>query len=188
MYHGQHAVVVALSDEVADEGGAGGTEGHERHKGEGRDVANDVGGGQIMLPEMLDGQKEDKPRAERQEILYHYPHAQIEHIFQNAKAKTRHGIEGIFCAVDATRGIDKEEEEGNDFRQGRTDGRTLYAQSRETEFAEDQNIVEDDVAQHHDEGVERERAGVGGADIKGAKNEGDEGKGDARHAPRQVDI
>ena len=64
----------------------------------------------------------------------------------------------------------------------------MYAQRRETEFAEDQDIVEDDVAQHHDEGVERERAGVGGADVEGAENEGDEGKGDARHAPRQVDI
>ena len=188
MYHGHHAVVVSLSDEVADEGGDGGTEGHERHEGEGRDVANDVGGGQIMLSEMFNGQKEDKPRAERQEILYHYPHTQIEHIFQDAKAETRHGIEGIFCAVDAPRGINEEEEEGNDFRQGRTDGRTLYAKGWKAEFAEDQDIVEDDVAQHHDEGVERQRAGVGGADIKGAENEGDEGKGDARHAPRQVDI
>ena len=55
-------------------------------------------------------------------------------------------------------------------------------------IVEDQDIVEDDVAQHHNEGVERERAGVGGTDIKGAENEGDEGKRDARHAPRQVNI
>ena len=118
---------------------------------------------------MFDGNEEHEPRGEREEALHHHPHAHIEHLAQQAGTEAGQAIEGIARSIASPEGVDDEEEHGKCTRQARRDGCTGNAQFRKSPMTEDEEIVEEDVARHHDHRVELQHTGTGGGDIEGAE-------------------
>ena len=185
---GAHGLHLARPDEVAHERAARGAEGGHYHVEEARHAAHDVGNGQRLLAQVFDEEEEEKPRGEGEEALNHRPERHLEDVAQRARTETDAPVQAILLAVDAPPGVDDEEHERHQLAERRADGRARNAQGREAQLAEDEDVVEHHVGQHHHDGIERERLGLRRADVESAKHGRDEGEEEAEDAPVDVAL
>ena len=141
-YRTGHAVGVSCSDKGADKRPAGWSECHHNHEHYARYVADDVGNGQRTFSQMLYVKEEQEPRGEWQEILYHRPERDVEHAFEYVPADTRYFVQSVLADVDTVTGVEDEEYQWHQFRQRRAYGGSGNAERWETEFTENQDIIE----------------------------------------------
>ena len=135
---------------------------------------------------MFDVEEEEEPRGQREEVLYHRPQRYVQHAAQHAAAEAGDAVEAIFADVDAAAGVEDEEQERHAFGQRRTQGGAGDAHGREAEVAENQDVVEHHVAQHHHHRVQGQGAGLYRAQEEGSEDDGAKGEEGAEHAPVQI--
>ena len=188
MAGGENMTTFTCADEVADEGTVGGGEGGNGHEEEGGDAADDVGDGEGAFTKVLDGDEEEEPGAGGNEVLYHGPNGDIENAAEEVALEMETWLEGVATPGDTMANVEGEEEDGDGLGDGGGDGGTRDAKGRETAFAENEKIVEDDVGGDHDKRIEGEDAGLGGGDKEGAEHGTDESKEEAVDTPAQVVV
>ncbi len=135
---------------------------------------------------MLYVEEEHEPGGEREEVLYHGPERDVEHAFEHRGVELGDAVQSVLAAVDAAAGVEDEEQERDAFGQRGAYGGSGDAEGGHPQLAEDEDVVEDDVAQHHDDGVQRERLGLCGAQKEGAEYARAEREQGAEHSPMQV--
>ena len=181
-----HLVRVSRPDEVAHQRAARGGERAHHHEQDAAHAADDIGDGQRLLAQVFDVEEEQEPRGQRHAVLYHGPQRHVQHPAQRVEAEAGNAVQPILAQVDVAAGVDDEEHQRHRFGQGRPDGGSGNAQTGETAVAEDEQVVEHHVAQHHDDGVQRQRLGLRRAEEEGAEHDGVEREQRAEHPPMQV--
>ena len=177
-----------LPHQITDQRAGSGRKSDDGHEGNGRKVANDVGGSKVLFAKMLHGKKEEEPSGKREEVLKHRPDADVQEFAQHGKTKVGETVQTIACAIHFREGVDDEEKQGNESRQGATDGGAGDTKSGAAEVAEDKAIVEKDVGNHENDGVERQDTGFRGGDIERTKHGTAESKEDSADSPVQIVV
>ena len=177
-----------LPHQITDQRASSGRKGDDGHEGNGRKVANDVGGSKVLFAKMLHGKEEEEPGGKREEVLKHRPDADVQEFAQHRKTKVGETVQTVACAIHFREGVDDEEKQGNESRQGATDGGTGDTKSGAAEVAEDEAIVEKDVGNHENDGVERQDTGFRGGDIERTKHGTAESKEDSADSPIQIVV
>ena len=181
-----HLAGTAGTDEVADQRTAGGGKGHHHHEEDAGHAADDVGHRQRPFAQVLHVEEEQEPGGEGDGVLYHGPQRHAEHASQHVGTEAGYAVQPVLADVDAAAGVEDEEEQRDALGQRGADGGTGDAQCGQSAVAEYQQVVEHDVAQHHDDGVQRQRLGLRGAQEEGAEHDGGKGEEGAEDAPVQV--
>ena len=177
-----------LPHQITDQRAGSGRKGDDGHEGNGRKVANDVGGSKVLFAKMLHGKKEEEPSGKREEVLKHRPDADVQEFAQHRKTKVGETVQTVACAIHFREGVDDEEKQGDEPRQSATDGGTGDAESGAAEVAEDEAIVEKDVGNHENDGVERQDTGFRGGDIERTKHGTAESKENSADSPVQIVV
>ena len=177
-----------LPHQITDQRAGSGRKSDDGHEGNGRKVANDVGGSKVLFAKMLHGKEEEEPSGKREEVLKHRPDADVQEFAQHRKTKVGETVQTVACAIHFREGVDDEEKQGNESRQGATDGGAGDAESGAAEVAEDEAIVEKDVGNHENDGVERQDTGFRGGDIERTKHGTAESKEDSADSPVQIVV
>ena len=177
-----------LPHQITDQRAGSGRKGDDGHEGNGRKVANDVGGSKVLFAKMLHGKEEEEPGGKREEVLKHRPDADVQEFAQHRKTKVGKTVQTVACAIHFREGVDDEEKQGNESRQGATDGGAGDAESGAAEVAEDEAIVEKDVGNHENDGVERQDTGFRGGDIERTKHGTAESKENSADSPVQIVV
>ena len=177
-----------LPHQITDQRAGSGRKGDDGHEGNGRKVANDVGGSKVLFAKMLHGKKEEEPSGKREEVLKHRPDADVQEFAQHRKTKVGKTVQTVACAIHFREGVDDEEKQGDEPRQSATDGGAGDAESGAAEVAEDKAIVEKDVGNHENDGVERQDTGFRGGDIERTKHGTAESKENSADSPVQIVV
>ena len=177
-----------LPHQITDQRAGSGRKSDDGHEGNGRKVANDVGGSKVLFAKMLHGKEEEEPGGKREEVLKHRPDADVQEFAQHRKTEVGETVQTVACAIHFREGVDDEEKQGNESRQGATDGGAGDAKSGAAEVAEDEAIVEKDVGNHENDGVERQDTGFRGGDIERTKHGTAESKEDSADSPVQIVV
>ena len=177
-----------LPHQITDQRAGSGRKGDDGHEGNGRKVANDVGGSKVLFAKMLHGKKEEEPSGKREEVLKHRPDADVQEFAQHRKTKVGETVQTVACAIHFREGVDDEEKQGYEPRQGATDSGAGDTKSGAAEVAEDKAIVEKDVGNHENDGVERQDTGFRGGDIERTKHGTAESKEDSADSPVQIVV
>ena len=177
-----------LPHQITDQRAGSGRKGDDGHEGNGRKVANDVGGSKVLFAKMLHGKEEEEPGGKREEVLKHRPDADVQEFAQHRKTEVGETVQTVACAIHFREGVDYEEKQGNESRQGATDGGAGDTKSGAAEVAEDEAIVEKDVGNHENDGVERQDTGFRGGDIERTKHGTAESKEDSADSPVQIVV
>ena len=177
-----------LPHQITDQRAGSGRKSDDGHEGNGRKVANDVGGSKVLFAKMLHGKEEEEPGGKREEVLKHRPDADVQKFAQHGKTKVGETVQTVACAIHFREGVDDEEKQGNESRQGATDGSAGDAKSGAAEVAEDEAIVEKDVGNHENDGVERQNTGFRGGDIERTKHGTAESKENSADSPVQIVV
>ena len=181
-----HLGRVARPDKVAHQRPAGRGKGTHHHEQQSRYAAHNVGDGQRLLPQVLYIEEEQKPGGQRHAVLYHRPQRHAQHPPEGGKVEARQSVQSILPQVDVPPGVHDEEHQRHRFGQRRPYGRARNAQGRKAQVAEDEDVVEHHVAQHHHDGVQRQRLGLRGAEEEGAEHHRVEREQRAEYPPMQV--
>lgn len=184
--HGSDGIAQPRSEKIGGECGGGGGKSHESHKHEIGNGAHHIGSCEFARAQMLHSNEEDEPSGERKEVLHHRPNGDVEHFAEKSPLKLRKAVEGKLAIVDFPPSVDNEKEHGTSTGQGRSYGSSSNAQLRKSTMAENEQIVEHNIAQHHHNCIEFQRARLCGGNEKGAKQTGYHAKIDAPHAPLQI--
>ena len=177
-----------LPHQITDQRAGSGRKGDDGHEGNGRKVANDVGGSKVLFAKMLHGKEEEEPGGKREEVLKHRPDADVQEFAQHRKTKVGETVQTVACAIHFREGVDDEEKQGDEPRQSATDGGAGDAKSGAAEVAEDEAIVEKDVGNHENDGVERQDTGFRGGDIERTKHGTAESKENSADSPVQIVV
>ena len=177
-----------LPHQITDQRAGSGRKGDDGHEGNGRKVANDVGGSKVLFAKMLHGKEEEEPGGKREEVLKHRPDADVQEFAQHRKTEVGETVQTVACAIHFREGVDDEEKQGDEPRQSATDGGAGDAESGAAEMAEDEAIVEKDVGNHENDGVERQDTGFRGGDIERTKHGTAESKEDSADSPVQIVV
>ena len=177
-----------LPHQITDQRAGSGRKSDDGHEGNGRKVANDVGGSKVLFAKMLHGKEEEEPGGKREEVLKHRPDADVQEFAQHRKTKVGETVQPVACAIHFREGVDDEEKQGDEPRQSATDGGAGDAESGAAEMAEDEAIVEKDVGNHENDGVERQDTGFRGGDIERTKHGTAESKEDSADSPVQIVV
>ena len=177
-----------LPHQITDQRAGSGRKSDDGHEGNGRKVANDVGGSKVLFAKMLHGKEEEEPGGKREEVLKHRPDADVQKFAQHRKTKVGETVQTVACAIHFREGVDDEEKQGYESRQGATNGGAGDAESGAAEMAEDEAIVEKDVGNHENDGVERQDTGFRGGDIERTKHGTAESKEDSADSPVQIVV
>ena len=177
-----------LPHQITDQRAGSGRKGDDSHEGNGRKVANDVGGSKVLFAKMLHGKEEEEPSGKREEVLKHRPDADVQEFAQHRKTKVGETVQTVACAIHFREGVDDEEKQGYESRQSATDSGAGDAESGAAEVAEDEAIVEKDVGNHENDGVERQDTGFRGGDIERTKHGTAESKEDSADSPVQIVV
>ena len=97
---------------------------------------------QLPLPQMLHSDKEHKPSSDRQEILQHREHGNIQHPFQQAKIERTNLVKRIFTYIYGKSRVNHEKE--NRYRLGYdgSDSRPLNTHLWESGMSENQKMIQ----------------------------------------------
>ena len=177
-----------LPHQITDQRAGSGRKGDDGHEGNGRKVANDVGGSKVLFAKMLHGKEEEEPGGKREEVLKHRPDADVQKFAQHRKTKVGETVQTVACAIHFREGVDDEEKQGDEPRQSATDGGAGDAKSGAAEVAEDEAIVEKDVGNHENDGVERQDTGFRGGNIERTKHGTAESKENSADSPVQIVV
>ena len=177
-----------LPHQITDQRAGSGRKGDDGHEGNGRKVANDVGGSKVLFAKMLHGKEEEEPGGKREEVLKHRPDADVQEFAQHRKTKVGETVQTVACAIHFREGVDDEEKQGDEPRQSATDGGAGDAKSGAAEVAEDKAIVEKDVGNHENDGVERQDTGFRGGNIERTKHGTAESKENSADSPVQIVV
>ena len=177
-----------LPHQITDQRAGSGRKGDDGHEGNGRKVANDVGGSKVLFAKMLHGKEEEEPGGKREEVLKHRPDADVQEFAQHRKTKVGETVQTVACAIHFREGVDDEEKQGDEPRQSATDSGAGDAESGAAEVAEDEAIVEKDVGNHENDGVERQDTGFRGGNIERTKHGTAESKENSADSPVQIVV
>ena len=177
-----------LPHQITDQRAGSGRKGDDGHEGNGRKVANDVGGSKVLFAEMLHGKEEEEPGGKREEVLKHRPDTDVQEFAQHRKTKVGETVQTVACAIHFREGVDDEEKQGDEPRQSATDSGAGDAKSGAAEVAEDKAIVEKDVGNHENDGVERQDTGFRGGNIERTKHGTAESKENSADSPVQIVV
>lgn len=177
-----------LPHQITDQRAGSGRKSDDGHEGNGRKVANDVGGSKVLFAKMLHGKEEEEPGGKREEVLKHRPDADVQKFAQHGKTKVGETVQTVACAIHFREGVDDEEKQGDEPRQSATDSGAGDAKSGAAEVAEDEAIVEKDVGNHENDGVERQDTGLRGGDIERTKHGTAKSKEDSADSPVQIVV
>ena len=177
-----------LPHQITDQRAGSGRKGDDGHEGNGRKVANDVGGSKVLFAEMLHGKEEEEPGGKREEVLKHRPDTDVQEFAQHRKTKVGETVQTVACAIHFREGVDDEEKQGDEPRHSATDGGAGDTKSGATEVAEDEAIVEKDVGNHENDGVERQDTGFRGGNIERTKHGTAESKENSADSPVQIVV
>ena len=183
--HGSDGIAQPRSEKIGGESGGGGRKSHESHKHEIGNGAHHIGSCEFARAQMLHSNEENEPSGERKEVLHHRPNGDVEHFAEKSPLELREAVEGKLAIVDFPPSVDNEKEHGASTGQGRSYGSSSNAQLRKSTMAENE-IVKHNIAQHHHNCIEFQRARLCGGNEKGAKQTGYHAKIDAPHAPLQI--
>ncbi len=184
--HRNDGFAQARSEQIGGECGSSGGESHECHKHKIGNGAHHIGSSEFARTQMLHRNEEDEPRGERKEVLHHRPNGDVEHFAEKSPLELGKAVKGKLAIVDFPPSVGNEKEHRKSARQGRSYGSSSNAKLRKSTMAEDEQIVEHNIAQHHHNSVEFQRARLCGGNEKGAKQTGYHTKIDAPHAPLQI--
>lgn len=184
--HGSDGFAQPRSEKIGGECGGGGRKSHESHKHEIGNGAHHIGSCEFARAQMLHSNEENEPSGERKEVLHHRPNGDVEHFAEKSPLELRKAVEGKLAIVDFPPSVDNEKEHGASTGQGRSYGSSSNAQLRKSTMAENEQIVKHNIAQHHHNCIEFQRARLCGGNEKGAKQTGYHAKIDAPHAPLQI--
>lgn len=184
--HGSDGFAQPRSEKIGGECGGGGGKSHEGNKHKIGNGAHHIGSCEFARAQMLHSNEENEPSGERKEVLHHRPNGDVEHFAEKTPLKLRKAVESKLAIVDFPPSVDNEKEHGASTGQGRSYGSSSNAQLRKSTMAENEQIVEHNIAQHHHHSVEFQRARLCGGNEKGAKQTGYHAKIDAPHAPLQI--
>ena len=177
-----------LPHQITDQRAGSGRKSDDGHEGNGRKVANDVGSSKVLFAKMLHGKEEEEPGGKREEVLKHRPDADVQEFAQHRKTEVGETVQTVACAIHFREGVDDEEKQGDEPRQSATDGGAGDAESGAAEMAEDEAIVEKDVGNQENDGVERQDTGFRGGDIERTKHGTAESKEDSADTPVQIVV
>ncbi len=177
-----------LPHQITDQRAGSGRKGDDGHEGNGRKVANDVGGCKVLFAKMLHGKEEEEPGGKREEVLKHRPDADVQEFAQHGKTKVGETVQTVACAIHFREGVDDEEKQGDEPRQSATDSGAGDTKSGAAEVAEDKAIVEKDVGNQENDGVERQDTGFRGGDIERTKHGTAESKENSANSPVQIVV
>ena len=135
---------------------------------------------------MLDVEEEYEPGRDGDCVLDHGPRTYRHHGPYFSEIKSRRSVKSIFLQVASVSCIYDEEYKRYEFRKAGAYGCSCYAKGREAQFAEDQDIIEDNIGQYHDDGVQRQCPGLRGAHIECSEYSGDEGEDHTRKSPSDI--
>lgn len=184
--HGSDGFAQPRSEKIGGECGGGGGKSHESHKHEIGNGAHHIGSCEFARAQMLHSNEEDEPSGERKEVLHHRPNGDVEHFAEKSPLELRKAVEGKLAIVDFPPSVDNEKEHRASTGQGRSYGSSSNAQLRKSTMAENEQIVEHNIAQHHHNCIEFQHARLCGGNEKGAKQTSYHAKIDAPHAPLQI--
>ena len=169
--HRHHLVALACADDATRQGVGRG------RKSEARNDENHVGASDHgryadgHLPHLLDHHEKDEPRAEREQPLDHAREGHFEDVAHQGGLPLMPTEHAVFLVRYGEIGVNPEEAEGRDFSHQRGQGRATDAHLGQTDMAENQSPVEEDVDDGHDDGREGDDLGVADADIERAEQE-----------------
>ena len=124
---------------------------------------------------MFDAEEEEEPREESHALLDHHPDRKAQDLFQQGKVESCES-EFIAAPVGPVAGVEYVEEGGYTFRNRRGDRSAGDAHFGESEFSEDQQVVQYDIGEYHDDRVDRQDARAGRADIECPEHRPDVGE------------
>lgn len=166
---------ITRADQVAYQGAGCRGESVDEHEDQRRYGPHDVRGGQVALAQMFDAEEEEEPREESHALLDHHPDRKAQDLFQQGKVESCES-EFIAAPVGPVAGVEYVEEGGYTFRNRRGDRSAGDAHFGESEFSEDQQVVQYDIGEYHDDRVDRQDARAGRADIECPEHRPDVGE------------
>lgn len=184
--HGSDGFAQPRSEKIGGESGGGGRKSHEGNKHEIGNGAHHIGSCEFARAQMLHSNEENEPSGERKEVLHHRPNGDVEHFAEKTPLELGKAVEGKLAIVDFPPSVGNEKEHRKSACHRRGDGSSSNAQLRKSTMAENEQIVEHNIAQHHHNSVEFQRARLCGGNEKGAKQTSYHTKIDAPHAPLQI--
>lgn len=184
--HGSDGFAQPRSEKIGGESGGGGRKSHEGNKHEIGNGAHHIGSCEFARAQMLHSNEKNEPSGERKEVLHHRPNGDVEHFAEKTPLELGKAVEGKLAIVDFPPSVGNEKEHRKSACHRRGDGSSSNAQLRKSTMAENEQIVEHNIAQHHHNSVEFQRARLCGGNEKGAKQTSYHTKIDAPHAPLQI--
>ena len=166
---------IACAEQVAYQGAGCRGEGVDEHEDQRRYGPHDVRGGQVALAQVFDAEEEEEPREESHALLDHHPDRKAQDLFLQGKVESCES-EFIAAPVGPVAGVEYVEESGYTFRNRRGDRSAGDAHFGESEFSEDQQVVQYDIGEYHDDRVDRQDARAGRADIECPEHRPDVGE------------
>ena len=137
---------------------------------------------------MFHKQEEHEPGRQRNEILNHCPHRNIQYAFQCFSMEFGQYVQRIFLAVNSFPCIDDEENHRYHFSQRRADSSTGNSQLRETEFTENQDIIEYHIRKYHHNRVQSQRLGLRRTYEEGTEHHHDKREEEPVHTPMNITL
>ena len=181
-----HLLRMTRADEVAHQRAGRRGEGVDEEEDHRADAADHVRHGQLVGPQPLDADEEEEPAEEGHPLLEHHPDRDAQDVAQQAEVHTAEAEEAVAAPVEAQPRVEEEEEDRDRLGGHRSDGGTGDAQLGETAAAENQQVVEHDVRQHHHHRVGRKNPRAGRPHVEGAEHRRGEGEEEAPDAPVEV--
>lgn len=92
-------------------------------------------------------------------------------------------VQPVLLPVHLIISIEEEEQGGRCLRNDRSQCRSAYSHFRESPFTKDQDIIQEDIDDGHDHGIQRQYLGTGDSDVQGTEHDIDKGKEESPHSP-----
>ena len=169
-----HGIRLTRSDQVAHQRAGRRGERIDEEEDHRRNAAHHVRYGQFGGSEMFDADEENKPTEEGHPLLQHDPDRHPQNLTELHGFETSETKKAVTPPVDSKIGVDREEKHRNPFRHRRGDGRTGDPHFGESSFAVDQQIIEQNIGQHHHHRIGRQNARAGRPDVESTEHQGRE--------------